>query len=43
MLLRLASEEGESLMRRYPWQTLISEKTFTTLAQETQTGAADRL
>lgn len=39
LLLRLASEEGESLMRRYPWQILISEKTFTTLAQETQTGA----
>ena len=39
LLLRLASEEGESLMRRYPWQILISERVITTLAQEEQTAA----
>lgn len=39
LLLRLASEEGESLMRRYPWQILIAERVITTLAQEEQTAA----
>lgn len=39
LLLALASEEGVSLMRRYPWQVLITEKTFTTVAADEQTGA----
>lgn len=38
-LLRLAQEEGEALARRYPWQTLQTEKTFTTSATSVQTGA----
>jgi hypothetical protein len=39
LLLRLASEEGFSLMRRYPWQVLTSEQTFTTVAADAQTNA----
>lgn len=39
LLLRLASEEGFSLMRRYPWQMLTAEKTFTTVAADEQTNA----
>lgn len=39
LLLRLASEEGFSLMRRYPWQVLTAEKTFTTVAADEQTSA----
>lgn len=39
LLLRLATEEGIALMRRYPWQALQAEKTFTTLAADEQTGA----
>jgi hypothetical protein len=38
MLLRLAQEEGLALMRRYPWQVLMAEQTFTTVAAETQPG-----
>lgn len=38
-LLRLAQEEGDALARRYQWQALQTEKTFTTLAQASQTGA----
>ncbi len=37
--LRLASEEGLALMRRYPWQALTTEKTFTTVAADEQTSA----
>ncbi len=39
LLLRLATEEGVSLMRRYPWQALQTEKTFTTVAADSQTNA----
>ncbi len=39
LLLRLATEEGLSLMRRYPWQVLTAEKTFTTVAADEQTDA----
>ena len=38
-LLGLAQEEGKALARRHPWQVLITEKTFTSTATETQTGA----
>lgn len=38
ILRRLAQEEGVSLMRRYPWQALQREHTFTTVAADTQTG-----
>ena len=37
-LLYLANQEGTELARRHPWQALTKEKTFTSLAQETQTG-----
>lgn len=36
-LLHLANQEGVELARRHPWQALTKEKTFTSLAQETQT------
>lgn len=36
LLLRLATEEGVSLMRRYPWQALTTEGTFTTVAADDQ-------
>ncbi len=39
LLLRLATEEGTALMRRYPWQVLQTEKTFTTVAADEQTNA----
>ena len=39
MLLRLANEEGRSLMRRASWQALQSEKTFITTAADVQAGA----
>lgn len=39
LLLRLASEEGFSLMRRCPWQVLQAEQTFTTVAADEQTNA----
>lgn len=39
LLLRLATEEGLSLMRRYPWQAITAEKTFTTVAADEQTSA----
>lgn len=35
----LANQEGKELMRRGSWQALTKEKTFTSLAQEVQTGA----
>lgn len=38
IMLRLAQEEGIALMRRYAWQALTAEVTFTTIAAETQTG-----
>lgn len=36
LLFRLAQEEGESLMRRYPWTKLTREHTFTTVAADVQ-------
>ena len=38
-LLALANQEGRELARRYGWQAITFEKTFTTIAQESQTGA----
>lgn len=38
-LLALANQEGRELMRRYNWQALVTENTFTSLAQASQTGA----
>lgn len=38
-LLALAQQEGKELARRYSWQVLTKEKTFTTVAAETQTSA----
>jgi len=38
-LLSLANQEGMDLMRRHAWQVLQLEKTFTTVAAETQTSA----
>lgn len=38
-LLSLANQDGMDIMRRHNWQVLTLEKTFTTLAAETQTGA----
>lgn len=35
-LLGLANEEGKSLARRFAWQRLLKEGTFTTVAAETQ-------
>lgn len=38
-LLALANQEGRELARRYAWQSITFERTFTTVAQEVQTGA----
>lgn len=38
-LVALAQEEGKALSRRFNWQVLTKEKTFTSVAAETQTGA----
>lgn len=38
-MLKLANDEGRVLARRYEWQALQTEKTFTATATETQTGA----
>jgi len=38
-LLALANQEGRELARRHAWQALTKEKTFTTVAQESQTNA----
>lgn len=38
-LLALANQEGKELARRHTWQAITTEKTFTSLAQESQTGA----
>lgn len=38
-LVNLANEAGRALRDRYAWQRLTKEKTFTTIAAETQTGA----
>lgn len=39
MLLELANEEGDELSRFHDWQSLVMERTFTTLAQVEQTNA----
>lgn len=36
LMLALANSEGRDLSRRYPWQALVREATFTTLAAESQ-------
>lgn len=38
-LLGLAQQEGKELARAHPWQRLTKEKTFTSIAAETQTSA----
>ena len=38
-LLAEADEEGKQLANRHPWQALIKEKTFTSVAQANQTNA----
>lgn len=38
-LVGLAQQEGKELARRYAWQVLTTEKTFSSTAAETQTGA----
>ena len=38
-LLALCNQEGRTLARRHTWQAITKEKTFTTIASETQTGA----
>lgn len=35
-MLGLANEEGEELVKRYPWQATVNEATFTTVATESQ-------
>ncbi len=40
-LLRTANREGISLMRRYGWESLLTEKTFTSTAAAIQTGAIE--
>lgn len=37
-LLRIANQEGRALARSHPWQVLVTERTFTTVATEQQTG-----
>lgn len=37
-LLALANTEGRALARKHPWQRLTTERTFTTVATEQQTG-----
>lgn len=39
LLLSLANQEGRELARRHGWESLITEKTFTSIASITQTGA----
>ena len=39
LLLAVAQQEGRQLMRRYNWQALTTEKTFTSVAQAEQTSA----
>lgn len=36
-LLKIANQEGRSLARAHPWQSLLTEQTFTTVAAELQT------
>lgn len=38
-LVSLAQQEGIELAKRHTWQVLTAEKTFTSIASETQTGA----
>lgn len=38
-LLAVANQEGREQARRHSWQVITFEKTFTTIAQESQTGA----
>lgn len=38
-MLSLANREGKQLARRYAWQAITKEKTFTSIAAETQTNA----
>jgi hypothetical protein len=38
-LFALANQEGREQARRHPWQSITFEKTFTTVAQESQTNA----
>ena len=38
-LLGVAQQEGRALMRRFPWESLLTEKTFTSTAAAIQTGA----
>ena len=38
-ILNLAQREGRELSRRYDWQALVKEKTFTTTAAAAQTGS----
>lgn len=38
-LLGLAQQEGKELARRYPWQSIVKEKTITATATETQSSA----
>lgn len=38
-IVGLAQQEGKELARRHDWQSIVKEKTFTTVAAETQTGA----
>lgn len=38
-LFALAQQEGRELSRRYNWQALLTEKTFTSIAAASQTGA----
>jgi hypothetical protein len=38
-LVGLAQQEGKELAKRHTWQALTTEKTFTSIAAETQTGA----
>ena len=37
-LLRIATQEGRALARKHPWQVLLTERTFTTVATEIQSG-----
>lgn len=38
-MLALVNQEGKHLARRYTWQALVNEKTFTSVAQAAQTSA----
>jgi hypothetical protein len=35
-LMAIGNEEGQDLSARYPWQALINESTFTSVATESQ-------